>query len=553
MKILLTTLNAKYIHKNLALRWLYVASPMRNETIIKEYTIKEDLDKIADEIVAMNVGVVAFSTYIWNVEETMYLVKKIKKNSSIHIILGGPEVSYDSFSLIEQGVDALSLGEGEVAFWQYIDMIINHKDYEIFSIYTKNYPNKMIGRVDLAINETYKNPYFLPFDEADNANRYFYLETSRGCPYSCEYCLSSTDNKVRFFSESYIFNILEKIAHSQIKIVKLLDRTFNVFPQRALKIARYMNEYCTNQIFQFEVVAETLSEEMLDFFCDEADKNRFRLEIGVQSFHEETLKAVGRIQNNERLVEVITRLQEANVIMHVDLIAGLPYEGEELFKHSFNRLYDLHVSEIQLGILKLLKGTKLSQKQEEYEYVFNASTPYDVLSTKWLNEKQLEAIGKCANAVEKFYNNGRARASIDTIIELNLYPDAFTLFYDLGKQMSTLKRPYQPWNLFSLLKDLLKRQDENLVDGIINYDYYRLFKQKPKMFLQDKLNHHIRREISEEFLRKGIINEFEMYHYTHIDTIYYQNKLGIQVILYSNKQTYPRRFFYQEGKIEEIL
>lgn len=553
MKILLTTLNAKYIHKNLALRWLYVASPLKDETIIKEYTIKEDLNNIADEIIMMNVDVVAFSTYIWNIEETMELVKKIKKNSKIRVILGGPEVSYDSFSLIEQGVDALSLGEGEVAFWQYIDMIRNQDDYEITSIYTKNHPNKIIGRVDLTMNETYENPYFLPFDEADNATRYFYLETSRGCPYSCEYCLSSTDNKVRFFSESYIFNILEKIANSQIKIVKLLDRTFNVHPKRALKIARYMNEYCTNQIFQFEVVAETLSEEMLNFFCDEADKNRFRLEIGVQSFHEQTLKAVGRIQNNERLIEVITRLQKANVTMHVDLIAGLPYEGLDLFKTSFNRLYELHVSEIQLGILKLLKGTKLTQKQEEYEYVFNAFTPYDVLSTKWLNKKELEAIGRSANAVEKFYNNGRARTSIDTIIELQLYPDAFTLFYDLGKQMKSLKKPYQPWNLFSLLKQLLKDQDEKLVDGIINYDYYRLFKQKPKMFLQDKLNQQIRREISEEFLRKGIINEFEMYHYTHIDTIYYQNTFGIQVILYSNKQTYPRRFFYQDGKIEEIL
>lgn len=552
MKVLLTTLNAKYIHKNLALRWLYVSSYCKQDVCIKEYTIKEDIEKIVDELVNDEAEVVAFSVYIWNIEPTMQIIKRLKEKTNKHIMIGGPEVTYDSYHLIDEGVDAISLGEGEIAFWQYIQMLENKESYEIQGIYTKAHPNKTVMKVDLSYNESLENPYFLTFDIKDMKNRYFYFETSRGCPYRCEYCLSSTDNKVRMFSEEYVFSILEKISKSDVKIVKLLDRTFNVHPSRALKIAKYMNECCPNQIFQFEIVAETLSEELLDFFCEKADKKRFRFEIGVQSFQKKTLEAVGRIQNNERLVEVITRLQKANVVMHVDLIAGLPFEGLELFKHSFNSLYELHTDEIQLGILKLLKGTKLKDKQDEYEYIFNHTPPYDILKTKWLSEKELQMINGCAHAVEKYYNNGRCRYVIDHIIDLGLYSDAFSLFLELGKQMEKLQRPYQPHHLFELIKTVLNDQDESIVDGLLNYDYYRIFKQKPKMYLKNKISSEKRKEIYALFIERGIIKEEEVYHYAHIDTIYYQEKIGYQLVLYNNQQTYPKRWFIDEERIEEI-
>lgn len=552
MKVLLTTLNAKYIHKNLALRWLYVSSYCKQDVCIKEYTIKEDIEKIVDELANDEAEVVAFSVYIWNVEPTMQIIKRLKEKTNKHIMIGGPEVTYDSYHLIDEGVDAISLGEGEIAFWQYIQMLENKESYEIQGIYTKAHPNKTVMKVDLSYNESLENPYFLTFDMKDMKNRYFYFETSRGCPYRCEYCLSSTDNKVRMFSEEYVFSILEKISKSDVKIVKLLDRTFNVHPSRALKIAKYMNECCPNQIFQFEIVAETLSEELLEFFCEEADKKRFRFEIGVQSFQNKTLEAVGRIQNNERLVEVITRLQKANVVMHVDLIAGLPFEGLELFKHSFNSLYELHTDEIQLGILKLLKGTKLKDKQDEYEYIFNHTPPYDILKTKWLSEKELQMINGCAHAVEKYYNNGRCRYVIDHIIDLGLYSDAFSLFLELGKQMEKLQRPYQPHHLFELIKTVLNDQDESIVDGLLNYDYYRIFKQKPKMYLKNKISSEKRKEIYALFIERGIIKEEEVYHYAHIDTINYQEKMGYQLVLYNNQQTYPKRWFIDEERIEEI-
>lgn len=552
MKILLTTLNAKYIHKNLALRWLYVASYCKENVDIKEYTIKDDINRIAEELIVSDYDVIAFSVYIWNIEETRKIIALIKQKCNKHIIVGGPEVSYESYYLIDEGVDAISIGEGEVAFWQYIK---NHEENiheEIVGIYTKEYPNTRFAYVDLDTNEQYENPYFLDIDKNEMGKRYFYFETSRGCPYNCEYCLSSVDGNVRLFSEDYVFSILEKIADSDIKIVKLLDRTFNVSPKRALKIARYMNEHCENQIFQFEIVAETLSEELLDFFCKEADKKRFRFEIGVQSFHQPTLQAVGRIQNNERLKEVIARLQEAKVVMHVDLIAGLPYEGYELFQHSFNRLFDLHVDEIQLGILKLLKGTPLKRKHELYGFEYNTLPPYDIQKTLWLSNEELELIHDAAHAVEKYYNSNTMRYTIDHVLELGLYSDAFTLFVELGKQMNTLSHPYQPHQLFELMKQLLDGEDSEIVDGLLYFDYFKIFKQRPKLFLKTSITAEKRKEIINLFLKRDIIEEQKMYHYTYIDVVYYQNKCGYQLVLYNQKQQYPKRWFIDGEYIEVI-
>lgn len=549
LKVLLTTLNAKYIHKNLALRWLYVASHNKENVRIKEYTIKHDIQKIAEELIQDEADIIAFSVYIWNIKQTMEIVSYIKQKCNKHIILGGPEVTYESFDLLKQGVDAISLGEGEIAFWNYIKMLESNTTYEVEGIYTEAYPNTKIQKVDLKYNESLIDPYFLEMDKQEMSKRYFYFETSRGCPYACEYCLSSTDNQVRMFSEDYVFMILEKISKSDIRVVKLLDRTFNVHPKRALKIARYMNDKCPNQIFQFEIVAETLSEELLEFFEKEADKNRFRFEIGVQSFHSKTLTAVGRIQNNKRLVEVIKRLQKANVVMHLDLIAGLPYEGLELFKHSFNQLYDLHIDEIQLGILKLLKGTKLKAKKEEYHYLYNDNPPYDVEETKWLTRKEMKEIHDCAHAVEKYYNSGKCRYSIDTILEFGLYSDAFSLFFELGKKMNDLKRPYQPHDLFKLLKELI---EDNRIDDILKYDYYPIFKQKPKMFLKNTITEETRKELLEMCYDKKIINEEEMYHYTHIDRVYYKHRSGYQLLVYSKKQDYPVRYFIDGKEIEKM-
>lgn len=546
MKVLLTTLNAKYIHKNLALRWLYVASPIKENTYIEEFTIKEENEFIVQKILSGNYDVICFSCYIWNIEKTREIIQLIKKERDCVILVGGPEVSFESEYLLDEGVDAISLGEGEKSNWEYIMSFSS--PHEIDGIMTKKFPNKKQAFVHLEDNEKMEDPYFLDFDLKDMSKRYFYLETSRGCPYNCAYCLSSADHKVRVFSEEYVMKILEKIKDSDIRQVKLLDRTFNCMPSRALRIARYMNEQCKNQIFQFEVVAETLSDELLSFFMNEADKKRFRFEVGVQSFNEKTLKAVGRYQNNEKLKQVMHQMIEAGCILHVDLIAGLPYEDLTTFKKSFNELFSFHAAELQCGILKLLKGTSLKRKGNEYGYVYESNPPYSILKTDWLSEEDLALIHHVAYGVEKFYNSGKLRRSIDLILEKGFAENAFDLFAECGKRLSVYDRKYYDHDLVMCLRESVKQ--DLIVDAILMSDYMSLFKQKPKKLEMTHVDHETVRNCFERIAEEGFSTLNECYHYGRCE-YYFEDEVCYQVLIYNRDHDYPRRIILKEKEIYE--
>lgn len=551
MRILLTTLNAKYIHKNLALRWIYQASPCKTNVDLKEYTIKDGVSRICTEILAGSYDVVCFSVYIWNIDPIRQLVIQLKEQCpSLHILAGGPEVSYESEALLDQGFDALSIGEGEESVWEYVTMLNTADAYEIPGICTKQFPNREQRKVTLSYLEQLEDPYFMDMDAEDMDKRYLYLETSRGCPYGCEYCLSSCDRQVRMFSLPYVMHLLEKIKHSNVKQVKLLDRTFNVDPQRALQIARYMNEECTNQIFQFEVVAETLSDELLNFFVNEADKERFRFEVGVQSFYEKTLRSVGRIQNNKRLKEVIAQLRNAHVILHVDLIAGLPYEDKRTFASSFDELFALQASELQLGILKLLKGTKLRQKQPIYEFQYEEHPPYTIQQTKWLNKQELIEITHTAEAVEKYWNSGKCKFAIQEILYLRLETSAFQLFEKLGRLYAQLPRPYAPQQLFQAFLSAFPNIDQQLLCAILNMDYYRLGKQRPPHFHNKKLSAEQRKVIKQFACEQGI-SAYELDHYAAMTYGWHMHQPGYQLILYHCQQRKPKRYWCNE-KLTEL-
>lgn len=541
MNILLTTLNAKYIHKNLALRWIYQACPQKDNVRLIEYTIKDDMERIIKQIQEGEYDLVCFSVYIWNIDYIKPLILRLKQdNENLKILVGGPEVSYESYDLIDQGVDAISIGEGEESLWEYVEMLDTQSSYEIPGIYTKEFPNTTYRKVSIAFLETLDDPYFMDIDQDDMDKRYLYLETSRGCPYGCEYCLSSCDRDVRMFSLEYVMKILEKIKKSSVRQVKLLDRTFNANPKRALEIAKYMNDECTTQIFQFEIVAETLSEELLLYFEQKADKERFRFEIGVQSFHAPTLQAVGRIQNNQRLKEVITRLKDAQVMMHVDLIAGLPYEDLATFQASFDELFALETKEIQLGILKLLKGTKLKQKHAQYEFVQEEQSPYAIKSTHWLSEEELILIDQAAHAVEKLWNDGKCRFTIKCILANGWYKSAFALFLALGEGLAQLPHPYAPQNLFTLFYDVVKNVDKTTLTAVLFTDYYALFKQRPPHFGDLRMSDENRKKIVAYLLTKGFTKE-ELYHYTFL-TYAYDDVITYQAVVYNASQTLPKRY-----------
>lgn len=543
MKILLTTLNAKFIHKNLALRWIFQSRPVTfPHVILKEYTIKDDLNKIKQEIIKEHYDLICFSVYIWNIEMIKPLIKLIKQEQpDIHILVGGPEVSYESEHLLEEGVDAISIGEGEESVWEYVQMLETKQNYEISGICTKQFPNRDKRTVSLSFLEQLDDPYFMEIDEADMDKRYLYFETSRGCPYGCEYCLSSCDQKVRLFSLPYIMKLLEKIKNSKIKQVKLLDRTFNAAPKRALQIARYMNEQCINQIFQFEIVAETLSEELLQFFEKEADPKRFRLEIGVQSFHEPTLKSVSRIQNNQRLIEVIHRLRKARIIMHVDLIAGLPYEDKQTFQHSFDQLFALSADECQLGLLKLLKGTKLRQKKAQYGFVFEAHAPYTVQETLWMSGQDMKETAACAQAVEKYWNSGKCRFTIHELLAQGYQKSAFQLFESLGKKLQTLPHPYAPQHLFQAFMEAFPEMDQLILAALLNMDYYRGVKQRPAHFHNYKPDDKIRSRLKKTAKEQGI-SAYLLDHYSAM-SYGWCHKLGYQLILFDRNNALPKRYW----------
>lgn len=546
MKVLLTTLNAKYIHKNLALRWLYVSSPIKESTVIKEYTIKDDLLRVANEIISEKYDVICFSCYIWNIEETKKIIRLIKENSSCKILVGGPEVSFESEYLLDEGVDAICIGEGEKANWEYIMSLDSPK--LIDGIITKEYKSNKYAFSDLKENESYENPYFLDFDLKDMKNRYLYLETSRGCPYNCAYCLSSTDRKVRMFSEEYVMNLLNQIKNSEIRQVKLLDRTFNCMPDRALRIAKFMNEECKNQIFQFEIVAETLSEKLIEFFANEADKKRFRFEVGVQSFNQKTLNAVGRIQNNEKLKSVMKRLIDAGCILHVDLIAGLPYEDLESFKNSYNELFSVGAAEIQCGILKLLKGTSLKRKVDEYGYIYDNNPPYSILETNWLSKEDLIKINKVAYATEKFYNSNKLRRSIDLLLNNGYYDNAFDLFYECGDKLSEYERHYYDHDLVMILKSCVK--DDPIVDAILMSDYMSYHKQKPKRIELRTVSKDEIKKCYQKLIDRGIAHQKQCYHYGKVE-YYYDDEICYQVLLYNQNHSYPTRYIIKGDEIYE--
>lgn len=546
MKVLLTTLNAKYIHTNLALRWLYVARDTSFETQIKEYTIRDDLMDVASQINAINPDVVGLSIYIWNQEESKELVKLLHHfKPSLRIIIGGPEVSFEYNDWLDYPIEGVLRGEGEKTFWQAV-----RGEKEIDGYVTKTYcSNNPYAKVDLNWLETLESPYFLKMDEVERKNRYLYLETSRGCPYRCSYCLSSLDNQVRLFSEDYVLQQIKKCELIECKQVKFLDRTFNVKPERALRIAQCIEQLDVDFSFQFEVVLDTMSEDLLTFF-EKSNKERFRFEVGVQSFNEETLKAVNRSQNLDTLSMNISRLSQAGCILHVDLIGGLPFEDIHSFGQSYTKLFACGASEIQVGILKLLKGTSLRNSAVLYGFSYEESSPYTIQSTQWLSQKDVCTIEDVYHATEKLYNNGRLRFALESCFNKG-YP-IFEVMSQVGLLMRSFKGQPQVFDYFMMVYEVLsefKIVSDDVLRALCNTDYMMNFKQTPKPLFKDEIPKEMIKKLMKQWVETGVFKEQELYKYGKIKLGYHDDQIMIQVLIYTNHQDFPKRFWFNlEGE-----
>lgn len=503
MKVLLIGINAKYIHPNLAIR-LLKANCDYNIDII-EFNIKDDLNVILD--LTAKYDIIGFSCYIWNIEIIKNLLKRLKQSNKT-IILGGPEVSFNPASY---NTDYVIKGEGEIAFNLLINALNNNLSTDnIPNLYTKRINNSIKSVFDL---DQLKSPYFF---KTDYKNQIMYIESSRGCPYRCSYCMASLEKDVRFFNIDLLKKNILYLMDKGAKTFKFLDRTFNCNNNRAIEIISFIiNNYKENCVFQFEITGEIITPEFIKII-NSAPKSLFRLEIGIQSTNINTNKLINRPFNKEKLFNNIRML---NTNIHLDLIAGLPKEDYSSFIKSFNDAISLKPTELQLGILKLLKGTELYNNRNIYKYIFNSSSPYDVISNDSLNSNNLKNIKIVEEVIDHYYNKGFFNKSFNLLLDNVKDPFSFLLDFGIYYQNKYQWIGYLLDDLFKRLYDYFLLIKISWLDDILilmKYDYLSHFKLKPKLWWEK----HSKKETF--LLRKKVIsitdyNEYDLSKYAIID------------------------------------
>ena len=437
MKILLAACNAKYIHSNLAVYDLQAyAAKYADYIILKEYTINQQKDDIMRDIYLEHPDVVCVSCYIWNisfVKELMADLTKILPDADFWA--GGPEVSYDAEKFLAENPEftGVMVGEGEETFLELSGHYIEQSPADLKDITGVCYRDgeKIVHNGWRQIMDLSSIP-FIYKDLADFKNRIIYYESSRGCPFSCSYCLSSIDKKLRFRDTEMVKKELQFFIDNKVPQVKFVDRTFNCKHDHAMAIWKYINEHdngVTN--FHFEISADLLREEELQEMST-MRPGLIQLEIGVQSTNPDTIKAIHRTMDFEKLKGIVNRIHSfGNIHQHLDLIAGLPYEDYDSFRKSFNDVYALKPQQLQLGFLKVLKGSHMMEMCQEYEIVYKTREPYEVLSTKWLDYDHVLKLKNVENMVEVYYNSGQFQNTLEYLE--GFFPDAFSIYEGLGR------------------------------------------------------------------------------------------------------------------------
>ena len=436
MKILLAACNAKYIHSNLAVYDLQAyAAEYADHIVLKEYTINQQKDDIMRDIYLEHPDVVCVSCYIWNVsfvKELMADLTKILPDADFWA--GGPEVSYDAEKFLTENPEfkGVMVGEGEETFRELAGYYVEKNSQDLKDMAGICYKDgeKIIHNGWRQIMDLSSIP-FIYKDLSDFKNRIIYYESSRGCPFSCSYCLSSIDKKLRFRDTEMVKKELQFFIDNKVPQVKFVDRTFNCKHDHAMAIWKYINEHdngVTN--FHFEISADLLREEELQEMST-MRPGLIQLEIGVQSTNPDTIKAIHRTMDFEKLKGIVDRIHSfGNIHQHLDLIAGLPYEDYDSFRHSFNYVYALKPQQLQLGFLKVLKGSHMMEMCQEYGIVYKTREPYEVLSTKWLDYDHVLKLKTVENMVEVYYNSGQFQNTLEYLE--GFFPDAFSIYERLG-------------------------------------------------------------------------------------------------------------------------
>ena len=435
MKILLAACNAKYIHSNLAVYDLKAYSSDYDEhVILREYTINQPKDEILKDIYSSGADVVCFSCYIWNVSFVRELIRDLVKIlPKTAFWAGGPEVSYDAEKFLTEmpEMTGVMVGEGEKTFHDLLEFYIDGKDSleEISGIAYRS-GDKIIHNGWRELMDLSAIPFVYEHLEKFE-NRIIYYESSRGCPFSCSYCLSSIDKKLRFRDLELVKKELQFFLDHRVPQVKFVDRTFNCKHEHAMTIWKYILEHdngVTN--FHFEISADLLREEEMELMS-QMRPGLIQLEIGVQSTNPETIRAIHRHMDLKKLEHCVNRVHSfRNIHQHLDLIAGLPYEDYDTFHQSFNDVYQMKPDQLQLGFLKVLKGSLMQKEAEGYGIVYKEKEPYEVLSTNWLTYGEVLKLKMVESMVEVYYNSDQFWHTLEYLVPLE--KDAFTFYEKLG-------------------------------------------------------------------------------------------------------------------------
>lgn len=562
MQFLLTAVNAKYIHSNPAVYSLraYAGEGLQPYIAVAEYTINQRMEEILGDLYKRRPDVIGFSCYIWNyplIQELLRELPKVLPNTDLW--LGGPEVSFESRKILEDFpmVKGIMAGEGEQTFKELLSFYVEGKDS------FKEIPGLVLREGESPAREvTDLNAIPFLYDDLQSfQNRIIYYETSRGCPFRCSYCLSSIEKKVRLRDLELVKKELQFFLDKKIPQVKLIDRTFNCNRNHAMEVWRYIKEHDNGVInFHFEIAADIMNEEELAVL-KEMRPGLVQFEIGVQTTNPDTLREINRSTDIARIAKVVAGIHEnGNIHIHLDLIAGLPFEGYDSFRKSFNEVYGMKPHQLQLGFLKVLKGTLIRERAEDYGIVYQEKAPYEVLYTKWLSYKEVLRLKQIEEMVELYYNSNQFTHTLP-VLERE-FPGPFEMFEELAgfyeEKGYFVNSPARSIRYHILLEFALEKAAEKnqLYQELLTYDYYlrENAKSRPSFCAdlspwRDEIWKFYQREEEKPLL----LNDYREYHarqtmkMTHMDVFFYPVWKGGDAVLWE-KSNKPMFVLFDYGK-----
>lgn len=555
--ITLLGINSKFVHTNLAIRYIKrIIENIENYNLtLVESSINNQLPKIIREVVESKPEILLISTYIWNKEFVFKIIVELKKiNPNLKIYLGGPEVSYNAIEVMEdyKEIEGILVGEGE----EIVKNLLTKDKEEVLGLYYRDSGSNIKFN---GFQPPIENLDIIPFpyenwELTENKGKIFYYESTRGCPFKCSYCMSSIEKSVRSFSLPRVKKDLLTFLDAGVNLVKFVDRTFNLKKDHYMEVWKFLVEnYRPNATFHFEISADLFDDEVIEFL-ETVPKDLFQFEIGVQTINESTMKLIRRKNNLEKLSKNVLAIKD-NIHLHLDLIAGLPKENFETFKKSFNYVYNLKPEMIQLGFLKILKGTEISKQIEDFNYKYMGFPPYEVISNNDITYEELLKLKDVEEVLDFYYNSSDFTKSLDYIIS-NFYNSPFDFFLDIAnyyEKEGLFKVAHKKIAIFNFLVDFYEYKkfnksikDKFLFIEYLKFDYLNLGKpgKYPEWFISTKDKDFYHNTVEKLVEDKKFKNNRQGFKSTEMEEF--------RINIFSGKEETTRLLFIYNGKKTKI-